>query len=289
MINTPCAVALGFFDGVHIAHKKIIKCAVDYAKKNNLTPVVLSFDASPLEILSPGKVKYLTTRRQKEKIIESLGAKAVFLPVSTEFLNMSPEDFIRKILVNEFNIKYAVCGYNYRFGKNGAGDTSLLCKYGRLLGFGIEILDCENYEGESVSSSRIRELISEGNVALSGKLLGRPFFVEGTVSEGKHLGRTIGFPTANMFFDDRIVIPKNGVYKTEVTVEGKTYKAITNTGVNPTVGGERLRTETYIPHFEGNIYNKEMKIEFIDFIRTERKFDSIEELKRQIAEDVRKI
>ena len=286
MIDTPCAVALGFFDGVHIAHQKIIKCAVDYAKTNNLTPVVLSFEASPLEILAPGKAKYLTTHTQKERIITSLGAKAVFLPISAEFLNMSPPNFIREILVDKFSAKYAVCGYNYRFGKGGAGDTRLLSLEGEKLGFETKILECENFEGESVSSSRIRELITEGNVMLAEKLLGRPFFVEGTVSEGKHLGRTIGFPTANMFLENGVIIPKNGVYKTRVTVDAKTYSAITNTGINPTVGGEALRTETYIPNSTQNIYNKEMKIEFIEFIRSERKFESINALKRQIAEDV---
>ena len=113
--------------------------------------------------------------------------------------------------------------------------------------------------------------------------------MEGTVCEGKHLGRTIGFPTANMFFEDVVVIPKKGVYKTLVTVNNRVYKAITNTGINPTVGGEKLRTETYIPHFDENIYNKKMKIEFIDFIREERKFESIEKLQKQITEDIKKL
>ena len=289
MKNKPCAIALGFFDGVHIAHQKIIKSVVNYAKENKLRPIVLSFDLSPLEILSPEKVSYITTKREKEKLINALGAEAEFIPVSRDFLDMSAEDFIAEILVKKYNVKYAACGYNYRFGKGGKGNTDMLQEYGNRLGFTAKVLECEFYNGESVSSSRIRELISKGDISLANKLLGRNFFVEGTICEGKHLGRTIGFPTANMFFEDAVVIPKKGVYKTLVTVNNRAYKAITNTGINPTVGGEKLRTETYIPHFDENIYNQKMKIEFIDFIREERKFESIEKLQKQIAEDIKKL
>ena len=289
MSDTPCAIALGFFDGVHIAHQKIIKSVVDYAEKNNLRPIVLSFDRSPSEILSPDKVSYITTIREKERLINALGAKAEFIPVSKEFLDMSAEDFITEILVKKYNVKYAVCGYNYRFGKGGKGNTRLLTDYGKRMGFFTHVHECEFYDVESVSSSRIRELIRKGEILLANKLLGKSFAVEGTICEGKHLGRTIGFPTANMFFEEAVVIPKKGVYKTLVTVNNQAYKAITNTGVNPTVGGEKLRTETYIPRFEGDIYNQKMKIEFLGFIREERKFESIAKLKKQIAEDIKKL
>ncbi len=287
MSSKPCAIALGFFDGVHIAHQKIIKSVVDYAKENKLRPIVLSFDRSPMEILSPEKVSYITTAPEKERLINALSAEAEFIPVSKEFLDMPAEEFITEILVKRYNAKYAVCGYNYRFGKGGKGNTEMLRNYGNKLGFDTKVLECEVYNGKSVSSSRIRELITKGDISLANKLLGRSFFVEGTICEGKHLGRTMGFPTANMFFEDAVVIPKKGVYKTLVTVNNQAYKAITNTGINPTVGGEKLRTETYIPHFDENIYNKKMKIEFIDFIREEKKFESIEELKEQISEDIK--
>lgn len=286
MKKSPSAIALGFFDGVHIAHRKIISLAVDYAKKNNLSSIALSFDASPMEFLSPEKVKYLTTNEEKKEIIKFLGADTEFLPLSKGLLSMEAEDFVRDILVGEYNIKYAVCGYNYRFGKGGKGDTVLLEKLGKQYGFEVTICDCESLLGESVSSSRIRELISEGNVESANKLLGRNFFLRGTVSEGKHLGRKLGFPTANVFFNEHTVIPKNGVYKTLITIGNDSYTAITNTGINPTVGGETLRTETYIPGFDGDIYGQEIKIEFLSFIREERKFSSIEELKSQIKQDI---
>ena len=286
MSKSPSAIALGFFDGVHIAHQKIIKNAVDYAKKNNLLPIVLSFDASPLEVLSPEKVRYITPLREKKKIIENMGAKVEFLPMSAEFLCMSPKDFIENILVKKYNIKYAVCGYDYRFGKGGNGDTKLLLESGEKLGFHTEVMECENLGGEKISSSRIRELISLGEIKGANELLGRNFSLTETVREGKHLGRTLGFPTANVFFNDSTVIPKKGVYKTLVIIDNICYNSITNTGVNPTVGGETLRTETYIPNFHDNLYGKEIKIEFLDFIRPEKKFENIGKLKEQIKKDI---
>lgn len=286
MKKSPSAIALGFFDGVHIAHRKIISLAVDYAKKNSLSPVALSFDASPMELLSDCRVKYLTTNEEKKNIIESLGADTEFLPLSKELLSMEAETFVKEVLADKYNVKFAVCGYNYRFGRNGKGDTKLLQELGKQYGFEVMVCDCEILHGESVSSSRIRELISEGNIEPANELLGRSFSLSGTVCEGKQLGRKLGFPTANVFFNEHTVIPKNGVYKTLVTVGNDSYTAITNTGINPTVGGEALRTETYIPNFNRNIYGKEIKIEFLSFIREERKFDSIEELKLQIKQDI---
>ena len=284
-----CAVALGFFDGVHTAHQKIIESAVCYAKQNNLTPVALSFDKSPLEVLSGENVRYITSREDKEQIISSLGAKAEFLPTDKELLSMEAEDFIEKILVNKYNIKYAVCGYNYRFGKNGRGDTDLLIKAGLRYGFEVFVSPCEMYEEESISSSRIRRILEDGDIALANILLGRSFFVKGIVREGKRLGRKIGFPTANVFFFDKAVHLKNGVYKTLVTIDEKQFDAITNVGINPTVCDKSFRSETYIPDFDGDLYEKEIKIEFLDFIRPERKFDSIEDLTEQIKKDLTKI
>lgn len=286
MSKSPSAIALGFFDGVHIAHQKIIKNAVDYANKNNLLPIVLSFDASPLEVLFPGKVRYITSLKEKKRIIEDMGAKVEFLPMSAEFLDMSPKDFIENILVKKYNMKYAVCGYDYRFGKGGSGSTNLLIESGEKLGFSTKVMDCEIMGGEKISSSRIRELILLGEIKRANELLGRNFSLSGIVCEGKHLGRKLGFPTANVFFNDLTVIPKNGVYKTLVFIDDICYNSITNTGVNPTVGGEKLRTETYIPNFQNNLYGKEIKLSFLDFIRPEKKFENISKLKEQIRKDI---
>ena len=289
MSNIKSAVALGFFDGVHIAHQEIISSAVGYARESSLTPIALTFDKSPLEILAPEKVSYLTTNLQKENLIASIGAKTQYLKLSKELLDMSAQDFILDILIKRYNIKYAVCGYNYRFGKDGKGDTDMLRSFGKKYGFFVKVCDCVTKSGESVSSSRIRSLIEHGSITEANMLLGRSFFIEGSVCEGKHLGRSIGFPTANIFLEDLTVIPKKGVYKTLVAFEGRKLKAITNTGINPTLGGERLRTETYIPELSQNLYGKKLTVEFLDFIRPEIKFENIDQLKNQIIEDLKSI
>lgn len=280
-------VALGFFDGVHVAHQKIITEAVSFAKENDLSPITLTFDKSPLEILSPEKVSYLTSTKEKIRLIEASGAKAEFLSLSKELLCMSPEEFVKNILVEKFSISHAVCGYNYHFGKNGSGDTKTLCELGEKYGFSVKVCDEITLDGENVSSSNIRSHIKEGNFILANKLLGRNFSIFGKVTEGKHLGKKLGFPTANVFFEDSSVVPLCGVYKTIVTVNGIKMPAITNVGVNPTVGGEKMRSETYIHNFSEDIYGKEIRIEFIDFIRKEKKFSNLDELKMQIAKDIK--
>ena len=286
---TESSIALGFFDGVHIAHQKIITSAINFAEAACISPIALTFDKSPLEILSPEKVSYITTAETKRELIETFGAKAEFLTLSKELLSMSPEEFVKEILVDKHKIAYAVCGYNYRFGKNGIGDTATLISLGEKYGFSVCVCDKVSAFGEDVSSSRIRELIAEGNIALANKLLGHNFSVKGKVCEGKHLGQKLGFPTANVFFPENSATPLCGVYQTMVTVNDNKFPAITNVGINPTVGGEKMRSETYIPDFSENIYGEEIKIEFIDFIRKETKFESVELLKKQIQEDVKSI
>ena len=283
---TGSSIALGFFDGVHIAHQKIIQSAVDFSRINGLMPIALTFDRSPLEMLSPGNISYITSAQEKAELIKSLGAAAEFLPLSKELLSMSPEEFVKEILVNKFNIKHAVCGYNYRFGKNGSGDTYTLTELGKKYGFGVEICDEITLDGENVSSSNIRSLLNDGNISLTNKLLGYNYYLKGTVTKGKHLGSKLGFPTANVFFPEKSATPLCGVYKTIVTVNGNKFPAITNVGINPTVGGEKMRSETYIPDFSEDIYGKEINIEFINFIRKETKFENLEMLKKQINKDV---
>ena len=280
------ALALGFFDGVHIAHQKIIQSAVNFAKENNLSPIALTFDKSPLEILSPEKVSYITDSAKKADLIKKLGADTEFLALSEKLLSMTPEEFVKDILVDGFHISHAVCGYNYRFGKNGAGNTDTLYNLGKKYGFTVEICGEVTLHKESVSSSNIRNHIREGNIKSANALLGYNFSLTGTVTAGKHLGKKLGFPTANVFFPEESVTPLCGVYKTLVTVDKAKLSAITNVGINPTVGGEKMRSETYIHDFSEDIYGKNITIEFIDFIRKEKKFSSLDELKMQIQKDI---
>lgn len=280
------AVALGFFDGVHIAHQEIICHTVEYSKINNLSPLVLSFDRSPREILYPGKVNYLTSNEEKEEIISSLGAPVHFLTANKDLLQMDAETFVKDVLVKKYNIRYAVCGYNYRFGKDGKGDTDFLISMGKKYGFKVKVQQRRMLHGESISSNRIRTLLAEGKIEEANELLGRNYSISGTVCEGKHLGRILGFPTANVFPEKLWASPKSGVYKTLTTLDGKKYNSITNTGINPTVGGETPHTETHIPSLEKNLYGKKIKIEFIRFIRGEKAFPDIESLKEQIEKDI---
>ncbi len=284
----PSCVALGFFDGVHIAHKKIIEDCVSIAKEKGLVPIVLTFNLSPLEILSSTKPKYITTFNEKKVLIEKLGCNFLSLTLSKDLLSMSAEDFATEILVKEYNAKHIVCGFNYRFGKNGEGDALLLKELGRKYGFGVSVIEQIFVEKESVSSTNIRQHISEGNIKKANEMLGRNFSICGVVEKGKHLGSSLGFPTANIVPDESANLPKNGVYKTYAIIDGKRYKAITNVGINPTVGKEKKHTETFILDFSENLYRKEIRIEFIHFIRDEMAFSDIEKLKEQIKKDVEK-
>lgn len=282
------SIALGFFDGVHKAHENIILSAVKEAQRLSLEAVVLTFDKSPQEILSPDGACYIITTEEKKTICESLGARLCLLKMDEKLLCQSPEEFV-KYLVEEYNVRHVSCGYNYRFGKKAQGDATLLKKLGDEYGFSVTVTPCITKNGGEVSSSRIRSLIKEGDIKEANALLGRRFSVTGKVRRGKQLGKTIGFPTANVFLDKGIVVPKKGVYETRTIVDGTEYVSITNAGINPTVGKEALRLETYICKMSENLYGKEIRIEFVRFIRSETKFDSIDALKKQISEDIKQI
>lgn len=287
MKKNASAIALGFFDGVHTAHQKIIGSAVQYAKEHNLEPIMLTFSKAPTELFNPEKAAYITTAEEKARLAEKMGARAEFLQTDEALLNMEGEEFVREILLKKYNMRCAVCGGNYRFGKGASSGTTQLTALGEKYGFDTIVVENVKIKGESVSSTLIRKLLSEGRVKKANELLTRSFSLTGKVEEGKKLGRKIGFPTANVFFPKGAVHLKNGVYMTNAVTQTGTYRAITNVGVNPTFGGEAMRAETYIPNFCGNLYGKTVKIEFTDFIREEKRFENIEDLKEQIEKDVR--
>ena len=286
MTKQKTSIALGFFDGVHIAHREIILSAVAAAKEKGYRPIVLTFDRSPREFLTKDKTEYLTLLDDKKKIMADLGCELCLLKTSQELLDMEPEEFVSSILINQFNAGHVCCGYNYRFGKKAKGDTALLKKLGTSFGFTTSVFDCIELLGGTVSSSRIRILLKEGEIEKANILLGRSFSLSGTVTEGKHLGKTLGFPTANIYPEKTLVTPKRGVYKTIVTTPLGTFPAITNVGINPSVGTEEAHLETYIPPFSSDLYSTKIKVEFVTFLREEKKFETLEELKNQIQKDV---
>ncbi len=284
--NAKMAIALGYFDGVHLAHQKIVRRAVYAAKDGGLKPIALSFDCPP-SLLIRGKAPLpLTGNDEKKRLIGELGAECVLLPVTRELLGLSGREFAASVLIDKFRISTAVCGYNYHFGRDRltADDLAAL---GRELGFDVIVMPEERLDGQSVSSSRIRELLLAGEPEEAAKMLGRHYSVTGEVQRGKGLGRTMGFPTLNLYPGP--VPLERGVYASRVIFDGTEHMGVTNVGVNPTVHDSGMRVETHIPDFTGDLYGKSVTVEFLHFIRPECTFPSVEELFAQIRRDTESV
>ena len=282
-------VALGNFDGVHKGHQELIRRAVNSAKEKGLKSAVFTFANHPKNVLA-GKpvIKNILYPEDKIDIIEKLGVDYLFsIEFTEEMMHMSTETFIHKILLDAFKMKEAYCGFNYHFGYKAQGNTQILQDAGKALGFGIEILDPFKIDGHLVSSTFIRNLISEGRVDECEKYMGRNYIVGGQVVVGNRIGRTIGFPTSNILIDDAMVTPAHGVYVTLCNYNGTQYQGITNVGIRPTIGDEKKSIETYIFNFSKDIYGKDIKVEFLKKLRSEAKFDSYEALSAQIEKDCR--
>ena len=281
------SVALGFFDGVHAAHQKIINAAVTAAEKRGLRPVALSFDTPPALTLFGSCPPLLTDNEEKGRLITALGAECILLPTTRELLSMSGEEFVRSVLAQKLGASYAVCGFNYHFGRDRL-DANDLIELGRKYGIETEILPEERLNGYPVSSSRVRELLSKGDMEQAAWLLGRPYRIRGTVAEGKHLGRTMGFPTINIYPDLQPIIPR-GVYAAKVIFDGQEHIGVTNVGINPTVGDTGMSVETHIPDFTGNLYGITVEVRLFSFIRPEQRFLSVDELFAQIGRDTNSV
>ena len=282
MKKTVCA--LGFFDGVHEAHTSILTCCVEYARAHGLKSVALTFEKSPAEYFGK-KIQYLTSLPHKVELMYSLGIdEVVTLPCNEETLSLSPEAFVDKILIQELNAEALFCGFNYTFGKNAGGNTTVLTALCRERNVDVIVMPRMTDDGVTVSSSEIRNALSKGDIALANRLLTRPFEVRGRVFEGKKLGRALGFPTANIYPYNMPSLPY-GVYATKTVIDNIEYTSVTNVGVNPTVKDDNLRIETHVTDFDGDLYGKDIRVKFFSFLRSEHKFASVEELKAQIASD----
>lgn len=278
-------VALGKFDGIHNGHAKLLETASDYACKNDLLSLVY--------VMEPEGGERIMEIREKTDIIRSFGIDAVCIePLTKEFMNMTPGEFVKNIIRDTLNACHVVVGYNFRFGKKRAGDTAMLETLCRAEGITVSVIDCvyaaSRGEQVAVSSTEIRRLASEGRVDRIQPLLGRNYTLSGVVEQGKKLGRTIGFPTANIYRNKNEVVLRPGVYMTRICLDGTIYYGITNIGSNPTVEQPdgRWRIETCINSFDGDIYGEYITLEFLEFIREERKFASINELKSQLEADM---
>ena len=275
------AAALGSFDGLHLGHRQVIGNTLSAP---GLRPAVITFQQNPSVSLQKKPVPLLTTNEQKLALLKEMGVEVVYLLPFDRIRDMEPEDFV-EALYRVCRVRALSCGFNFRFGKNGRGDAGLLKELCREKGISLSITPPVSVAGETVSSTRIRACLEQGDVQQAGQLLGRPFGYDFEVTHGRQLGRTWGTPTINQPFPQGYVLPRFGVYASLVEVEGQKYYGVTNIGVKPTVGSDCALSETWIPEFSGDLYGKKVPVELLDFIRPERKFDSLDQLKNEILEN----
>lgn len=283
-LNFKTVIALGSFDGLHAGHLGLMEKAVELAKANNAKSMVNTFTNHPLTVIDKSKApKLIMDNETKIELLERMNIEVVnFAEFDKELMLMPAEEFIYKA-IEYYNVIAFVVGFNHKFGYKNLGDINLLKELSVKLHFQLEIVEPVKYMDGVISSTRIRKSISEGNIDEANKMLLRPFSLKGQVVRGKQIGRTIGFPTANLKYDEQFILPKNGVYYTVVEIEKKLYRGITNVGSNPTISSNNPTTiETNILDFDKDLYNQDILVHFITRIRDEKKFSSIEELKNEL-------
>lgn len=281
-------VALGSFDGLHIGHLSLINKVKDLARENEGKSMVFTFKNHPRTvIMAENNLDLLMTNKEKIDILLKENVDILALKTfDKEVMKMDPEEFIRW-LCNDYSIRGIVVGFNFRFGYKNLGDIELLKKLKEKYSYELCVMEPCIYEDDVVSSTRIRKEIVNGDISIANEMLSRHYSITGNVVHGKKLGRQIGFPTANISLTTPKLIPKVGVYYTNIEINGKIYKGITSIGNNPTVNGKELTIETYILNFNEYIYDEEIKIYFIDRIRDEMKFNGLDELVCQLKRDKR--
>ncbi|MCI9304325.1 bifunctional riboflavin kinase/FAD synthetase [Clostridium sp.] len=279
-------IALGSFDGLHLGHLSLIEKAKDLAVKNNGKSIIFTFKNHPRKFLNTtNKIQLIMTNEEKIDILQNEEVDIIaFKDFDEKIMKMMPDEFIRW-LCKSYNVKGIIVGFNFKFGYKNLGDVETLEKFQKEYKYKLYVMKPYTMQDEIISSTSIRKELLDGNVKKAFNMLSRPYMLSGKVIDGKKLGRTIGFPTANLEINKEKVIPKKGVYYTNVKIDEKTFKGITSVGNNPTVNGQELTLETYILNFNEDIYGKEIKVYFIDRIRDEIKFNNINELVAQLKKD----
>lgn len=285
-VEEPTAITLGKFDGLHLGHKKLIKHVLD-KKEKGAKAVLFTFDAPPGSVVREKFQEILTTNEERRIFAEEAGIDyLVECPFIPEVMNMEPEYFIKDI-VNKLNIKYFVVGPDFRFGHQRKGDADLLKVLSSVYGYEVEVIEKEQLDGIDISSTYIREEIQKGNIEKGNQLLGYPFTVRGEVVHGRQLGRKMGMPTTNILPVRQKLLPPSGVYISATIIRGKKYGSVTNIGYKPTVGATLTKgVETYIFDCQMELYGEVIEVQLLRYIRKEKKFDSIEELKEQMQKDI---
>ncbi len=281
-------VTIGTFDGVHIGHQKIIEKLLDNAKINNYQSVILTFFPHPRMVLQEhSEIKLLNTIQERAELLKQTGLDNLIIhPFDKTFSRLTAEEFVKNILVDQLKIKKIVIGHDHRFGRNRTANIEDLILFGGKYDFEVEQISAQEIEEVSISSTKIRNALQEGDVTLANSYLGHPYFLSGIVKEGKQLGRTIGFPTANLIIEENYkLIPKNGVYIVKSMLHDNTVYGIMNIGTNPTVNGEKQSIEVYYLDFDLNLYNQKIKISILKYIRAEEKFESLALLQQQLEKD----
>ena len=277
--------ALGFFDGVHIGHRRLLDRAAEIAASRSLIPSVFTFSDDALSF-KPDAAR-LTDFSEKVELFRLAGIERVYAADFPDLSGLSPERFVSEILVGQLNVSVAVCGFNFRFGAGAAGDSDALVRLMRLAGGDAEVIDPTVLDGTVVSSSAIRAALSEGDVALAEQMLGRPFSLSGRVEHGRGYGHTEGIPTVNLPVAPHLAVPRRGVYRSRAVIDGAGYPAVSNVGTRPTFGGTGVNCESYLLDYHGSdLYGRAVRVELLGFLRDERKFDTPEDLYRQIALDI---
>lgn len=284
----PVYLALGNFDGVHKGHQSLIKALVERAATNSGQSVAFIFEPHPAQILTPERAPLLLlTPCRKAKLLEKMGLDAlIYNPFTREIASWSPEQFVEKILIQTLQVREVFVGFNYTFGHRGIGTPELLQQMGEKHGFGVNIIEPVKFGGEAISSSLIRKSLEAGDIAAACQLLGYPPVLEGVVVEGEHRGATIGFPTANIGVETIYNVPGKGVYAAQARVGDRDYHCVVNIGSKPTFHeAYPISIEAHLMDFTGDIYGKSICLSFIEKLRDEQRFGSLEELVRQISLD----
>jgi len=286
--NRQSIVTIGTFDGVHIGHKAILKRLVETAKKDNLDSVVLTFFPHPRMVLQQNSdIKLINTINERTQLLENTGLDHLVIhPFTHAFSRLTALEYVRDILVNSLKAKKIIIGYDHRFGRNRNAAIDDLKEFGRTYNFEVEEISAREIDDVAISSTKIRKALNEGDIETANSFLGYNFMISGEVVEGRAIGRTIQYPTANLKLKESYkLVPKNGVYVVQSIIEGKRIFGITSIGTNPTVGGKEKTIETHFLDFNEDLYGKKITIEFLKFIRNEETFDSVESLRQEIIKD----
>ncbi len=281
-------LTLGTFDGVHIGHKKILERITQNTENGKYESLVLTFFPHPRMVLQEkSEIKLLNTITEKSKLLEATGIENLVIhPFNESFSRLTAEEFVHSILVDQFHIQKIIIGHDHRFGRNRTANIDDLIAFGHEYGFEVEQISAQEIQDVSVSSTKIRKALNEGNMSLANDYLGYNYFLSGEVVQGKQLGRTIGFPTANIEINDEYkLIPKAGVYVVKALIDQKEVSGMMNIGFNPTVNGQKQTIEVNLFDFDAEIYGKKIEVSLLQYLREEQKFGSVDLLKEQLHQD----